>query len=231
MKRREFLQALGLMTVSGKFLYDTLSNEYQKNIIHKIYDLAPHVHKSMITSEIKVGINETATKRQKGYGIVIDNKYLTMAHIVDTSEIFVNSPFGSMKVKRNITNRDVKLYGKRLEELIFDKKNDIAIFGLPRSMSIPSFPAEPSIEINYGDDVYVIGNPRLRGTNIRKGKVCDLDGVNGSNKTKNCFGIDARIFPGDSGTPIVNKDFKLLGLVSMEFHNFGYIKKIKEYLE
>jgi len=230
MKRRQFLQALGLMTISGKFLYDTLSNEYQKNIINKIYSLAPHVHKSITTSKISIGINEETIKKQEGYGIVLDNKYLTMAHIVDASNITVNSPFGFLNIKRKVIDREVKLYGKKLEELVYDEKNDIAILGIPNN-SIPNFPCKLNKEINYGDEIYIIGNPHLTGTNIRKGTICDLDGLDNNLETKNCFGIDARVFPGDSGTPIVNKDFELLGLVSVQFLNFGYIKKIEEYLE
>ena len=49
--------------------------------------------------------------------------------------------------------------------------------------------------------------------------------------TKGCFGIDVVTMSGDSAAPVVNSDFKLLGLVRSTIGGLGYVNKIEHYLE
>ena len=121
------------------------------------------------------------------------------------------------------------LNGKKLEKVVVDDESDVAVFELPNDLKLPNFPAKPSLNINLGDEVFIIGNPGLNGIIIRRGSVSDLDGVNNENSF---FGIDIPVVPGDSGGPVVSMDFELLGLgygnVSM---GFGYVKRIGEFLK
>ena len=71
------------------------------------------------------------------------------------------------------------------------------------------------------------------GCNIRQGKITDLDGLTIEDQTsKSLFGTDINIVPGDSGCPVVNSNFELLGLCSARvFGHFSYIVRIGEFLK
>ena len=83
MNRRQFikntLQVGTLSLIGGKFIYNEISSLNNKNTIHKIYnELSQHVRLAKYTGE-----NETTGKllEARGYGIVLNNKYITMEHI------------------------------------------------------------------------------------------------------------------------------------------------------
>jgi len=230
--RRDFLVALGLMSVSGKLLLDVGNNLYSENLINRIYNELPdHIH----MSKTKIESEDSEPFELKGYGIVYKDKYLTPAHIVDIKGMPVATPFGTFMIPFKNKKKKTTLYRKQLEEIFLDNDNDVAIFQLPKDLTLKTFPCEPSDDINLGDEVYLIGNPRLTGTNIRKGYVSDLNGINhGSHKAakKGCFGFTPIPGPGDSGSPIVSKNFKLYGICNFQVGGVvGYAKRINEFMK
>ena len=140
-----------------------------------------------------------------------------------------------MSIINEVTNRKSKVDKINLETMIesYIKEDGTDIYIGKPDKFVVNFPCKPTREFNYGDKVYLIGNPRLRGTNIRKGYISDLDGYGDVlGKAEYTFGIDFPVQGGDSGCPVVNDKFELLGLVKYHVDNkFGYISKIGLYLD
>jgi len=242
MKRREFIKkgiyAAGIAIVGGKVVSDSLNKAIDGYNQDRIYNELPkHVHDIKVSGKINNNYKERI-----GKGIVVDNKFLTCAHILDLGMEYIKTPFGLMNITLPVTDLEISVNGNTLEKTIYNVENDIAVCTnrnplpnrkLPEDerfyMEEPNFPCEPSSKRKLGDEVYLIGNPNLKGTNIRKSRISDLNGF-GEPLSKYCFGIDASVIPGDSGTPVVSKDFKLLGLLNLAFHSLGYVIKINEFL-
>ena len=264
MNRRDFLIASALVLASGQMIGDVCVKEYQKGVLKeettnqrditfKIYNELPKQvylanHKAKIKT-VNGGWNGPTARdgesfyeeETDGYGIIVNGYYITCAHISDFSKTYVRSVFGIMKVSREVLETHSKINGHKLESLVSDIENDIAIFsivpGLPGEPKLKNFDAEPSTNRQLGDEIYVIGNPALTGMNVRKGTISDLNTYKPYKSEeesicKNCFGIDKGLIGGDSGTPVVNKDGKLIGINAVGFANaLGYVKKIEEYLK
>jgi len=227
--RRQFLRDLAVLTLGGKIMFDGFKDyKKQKNEIAIYHHLPLHTHKIEVKTISENFVGETIEfPPTHGYGIVLNGKYITCAHILIPH---INSGFGYMELEAK--ERDVFLYGKKLEELVVDKEDDVAILGIPSDLHLPDFPCEPRNPPFLGEEIYLIGNPHLSGPNIRKGRISDLDLAIGFERyTKNCFGIDIGVIPGDSGSPVVSKDMELLGICSTKFSELGYVKNIKQYLK
>ena len=223
----------------GKVVYNTQGEIKADYIENKIYnELLEHVH---YLDVIGIKINCVGKRRGKllfiglepvkriGGEIIFENKFLTAAHIV--------SPKKEKKEFEDVET--VKLYKQKLESLILKPENDVAIYRLPRELRhLPDFPCKVSTNISLGEEVYVLGNPLNRGNNIRKGEITTLEGCRGTEtelnlgKRETFFGFNAPIAQGDSGCPIVNKNFELVGLVSFQLRGkFSYAKRIEEFLK
>ncbi|MBU0792002.1 MAG: S1C family serine protease [Gammaproteobacteria bacterium] len=226
--RREFLLTLGLIGVSGKLLTDICVKEYNKHLTWKIYNELPNYIYKLETSAFAGGKEQF----RNGMGIVVKNHYLTMAHIVDFSKRRTRTPFGIMEFDQEVLNQKVSVNKKELEQIIVDTENDIAIYKLPKDLELKEFPCKPTSKRKLGDEVFLIGNPYLQGWNIRRGYISDLDDYGNQPKGRKCFGINFSGIPGDSGTPVVNSKYELLGLQAIHVdHSLGYTKKIEEYLK
>lgn len=252
MNRRDVLKGLagtggivflGSCSPSGLSLVRRVENlEYQRQLaeqrvrnIYRIYNELPkHVYVAETITDIR-GAKEI--NFQKGVGIVIDGKYLTMTHIINSfyneekKRLNESIPPGHQIILPDMLSQEIYLYEKKLEKVVVDDGVDVAIFKLPNDLKLPDFPAKPSLNVNLGDEIFILGNPQLSGMNIRSGYVSDLDGTNKKNRDS-LFGIDIPVVPGDSGCPIVSVDFKLLGLgLGTISFGFGYVKRIGEFLK
>ena len=226
MNRRDFLIASALVLVSGKTLGDVCVNQYQKGIIHKIYELPKYIYKIDAFANVE-GKNE----HRHGFGVVVDNHYLTMAHIVNFSKRRVRTPFGIMENEVEVKEEKAKINDSEIERIVFNDREDIAIYKLPKELNVQEFPCKPTSKRKLGDEVFLIGNPYMTGWNIRKGNISDLDQY-GDNLPIESFGIDFPGIPGDSGCPVVNSNYELLGLQATRVeYTLGYIKKIEDYLK
>jgi hypothetical protein len=214
MRRREFLQIAGLTLLSGKAIFDICQKEYAKHIEYKIFNELPNYN---YLSETITNCNENYSN--KGYGIVINDKYITMAHIINDDEF-------------DTLNKETFINGMKLERIVVNWERDVAIFNVPKSLNLKNFPCKVKTNIKLGEKVYLVGNPFLDGTNVRSGRIIDLDELNKELEcTKGCFGVDIVTISGDSAAPIVNADFELLGLVQSTINGLGYINRIEHYLE
>lgn len=239
MSRKNFLKQtskfLGAGLIGGKVLFDTGKQLYDKYLEDRIYnELKYYVYPIKVTGEARVGKFSQEIGKVGG-GIVLKDKYITMAHIVDLNNLFQN--------KVDIADELATVHGQKVERLFFDPKKDMAIYNLPWTLkeNLRNFPCKVSNKFSLGEEIYVVGNPDLKGFNIRKGTISDLDGFLNIETMLNVrdkndfFGIDIPLIPGDSGCPIVNKNFELLGLgfcfFPIEGGHLGYVKKIGAYVE
>jgi len=214
--------------------------EQRSRNIRRIYNELPnHVYIVDIVSKLK---NDGRSSKDKGAGVVIDGKYLTVSHILIPSWIFKHR-YSSIKIPIEFSDQKTSLNGKKLEKIVDDSESEVVVFKLPNGLKLPNFPAEPSNEVELGQEVYIIGNPDLRGFNIRRASVSDLDGLDkleGEEDSfmnrRSVFGVDTNFIFGDSGCPVVSSDFKLLGLAAFDISSLGlpgvgYVQRIGEFLK
>lgn len=260
--RKEFLKktGLGLITLIGGNLFCSWGdqiryNYYNSKVIDerlrriekrmkqeekikenywKIFNELPkHVHIAQFEYEGNDAFNQEIKKFTKmGGGIILEDKYISVAHIFKPRKGII--PF-------KLKNKKTSLYGRELKELFCDYSNDVIIFKLPTSLknSIDEFPCKPVDKYDLGKKIYIIGNPGLKGSSTREGEISSKIGAKGDGKKlglgeDNSFlGYSDSIIPGDSGTPVVNEDYELVGFCSYyDYHgHLGYIKKIGEFLK
>jgi len=239
MNRREFLEILGIGIVGGKFVYGSIKDSIKGVREWQIYNELPNYIYNIETEGI---VEEVGKNEVKGKGILVNNHFITCVHVTDISNVSIPTPFGIMNEKFKIISKDSFVEGNRLEELIFDEDRDIAVYKLcdwgnkKGRKEIKNFPCKPSSERYLGKKVYIVGNPRLGGKNIRNARISDLDSWNANESsekdTKYCFGIDSQLIPGDSGTPCVSEDFELMGINSIGTkYGISYVTKIEEFLK
>ena len=232
MNRREFLQLStvgGLYVIAGGLFGCDI---YSKRLEQEVYGLQKDIHLATYTALIN-GVKEET----KGYGVFVDNHYISTNHIADSLNCTnIKTPKGIMVIPM-YHNKKMTIKGKLFDIIVENTKNDVLIAKQRHGNDFRNFPAKPTEKIDYGDLVYIIGNPDLDGPNIRPANVSDLDGHIGARswKKSDAFGISLPLHPGDSGTPIVkieNYELRLMGLAQYVVHEkFGCVNKIKNYTD
>lgn len=217
---------------SGWLSYAQTAHNYRerKNLESVMFELPKHVYVAETT--IKMA-EEDEARVIRGCGIIVGKQYITMAHITHNVKRYAQTPFGILEGEDGtVESKVVKVNGVSLEELVCDTEEDVAVYDA-RDLGLPDFPALPGPMPKLGTEVYIIGNPRLSGTNIRNGIVSDSDGLEGegSQHTNGCFGISVSLIGGDSGSPVVTKDCELVGLARAGMTGCGgYVNPIAKYL-
>ena len=251
--RRTFVKESALLALSGKVLYDTLidlgetdkENTRRGNISRIYHELPNHTYKVEASGEaVGWGFN-----RKIGRGIVVDNKLITCAHIADIGNIMIRTPYGRTPIQYEVENFEIKGNGHLLTEIMLDKDREVAAYKLApykfnkrdneftsvpldfKDIGMPDFPCEISSKRDLGQVVYLIGNPEGQGHNIRKGYITDLDGYGDLQFTSKGFGLDISVISGDSGSPVVSEDFKLLGIANVQVYGLSYAIKIEEFFK
>jgi hypothetical protein len=165
-------------------------------------------------------------------GIIVKRHFIFPAHCA-TCEKNDYTLFGMVRLNiGNFVKREIKLKGYLLEEVYFNGDEDIAIYKLPEELNIPDFPCGIEEKIYLGEKVFIIGNPRLAGLNIRQGNVSSIISlkVEKSIHISNTFSVDTTIYPGDSGSPVISSNYKLMGIAVVSFGpDVTCIKYMKEF--
>ena len=249
--RREFIKnstialaGLGLFgCITPETIKKTCDHILKKDYLHEIFNELPsHVHiaksKALVDQSEFNPDRKEATAEIEGQGIIVNRQYITCAHIHDLRTQIIPGKWGGREVKGKIIEQNTYIKGQKLDQVVMDYEKDVAIFNLPKELdSLPDFPCKPKYEYKGGEEVYIIGNPGLTGTNIRKGIISDIDWWGITEKQtpdhmddiNNYFGIDVPVIGGDSGSPVINSNYELLGLAEMRVYNFCYVKKIERY--
>lgn len=162
----------------------------------------------------------------QGMGIIKNGKYYTCNHCVGANHIKIRTQFGIMQRPIQTSESDTKINNISLEKLVGDSDKDIAVFKLPEYYNHPEIPYEFG-EPKLGDKIYVVGNPMLKGTNVREGRIGD---INGLEEEKHLFGHDVKLMGGDSGTYVLNDKFEVVGINSRTYGGtLNYAIKMPEF--
>lgn len=241
MNRRNFLKTTGMLSLGltgcANYINKVINErDFQEGAF--LLGLSNKVIKSNTKANYILNDKEFYEER-KGYGIVLDDYYLTMAHIADFSHgISKMSPFGAYMLLPDEIDFHTEINGKKLETVIHDFDNDISMFKIPKDLDVKKFPLKPKTQVNIGEKVGIIGNPELKGFNYRIRRITDLDGIDcfilglSNGAYKNSIGTDLYVIPGDSGTPVVSMhDKKIIGLMGLHFGGLSYFQPIKNFLK
>ena len=172
-----------------------------------------------------------------GEGIVVNDYILTVNHIV--SLYTINERMGSMNLRIAINKiSEVTTMGDVLEEVVKNRKNDYAIFKLPKDFRRSNY------KVRMGDDdkldildrLYLVGDAFdlefiVRPDYLGKREEIRIQGRHDVSIGKVFTG---RIVQGDSGSPILNSEGELIGLaagMNQAYSLFTPINKYKKYLK
>ena len=150
MNKRTFLKTIGVISLTPLVVK---AEDFRKRIYK---ELSNHVYQAESRSKVIVNGNESS-QYSRGCGIVYNNNYLTIAHIIDFKKN-ISSYLGPLLESYEIKDTEVTLINKKLEKIVCDTDTDVAVYRLPKDYSLPDFPAEPATDIELGDEVYVIGD-------------------------------------------------------------------------
>jgi len=224
MNRREFLTSIALILLSGYTLQNVCKEELKKVDKRKIYESASRIYEISTKGKVE-SMGRVIDAKMSGVGIVYNQKFLTVAHVVNLKNR-INNP---LKYPLHVSSESY-VNENKLEKELIDFEKDVAIFKIPENLKLNNFSEKTDLNIFYGKEVYLIGNPSGFGTNIRKGEICDLDGY--LKEDEGYFGINCPTIPGDSGSPVVNKYGELMGITAKSLYStMGYIKKIEEFIK
>lgn len=146
----------------------------------------------------KDSIVSVSSGKSKGTGFQLNGGYIvTNHHVAGSGE--------SLMVKSDLEDT-----GVRAELVASDPSIDIAV--LKRAAEGEDFPAlEPAEDWQAGETVYIIGNPLFFNRIVNKGSIVGLTQLAGWEQP--VMTIDAAVFKGNSGSPVINEAGDVVGVV------------------
>jgi len=217
MKRREFIKKAGIAVFGGKVLYDSLKNLKDFCIKDRIYNELPScVHTIRNERTYDIEGNED-TQDDSGTAFRVGDDIFTCHHNIKDRGYTMRGPFGRIHEIEAYKQKSKKLTIEGLETRVvnYNKEFDSAICEMTDELDkiMKPLPCDYG-NVEMGEEVYMIGNPHTLGIFVKKGHVGRLTPQLGQARelTTNCFMMDVPGIPGDSGSPVVNKDFELVGV-------------------
>lgn len=181
------------------------------------------------TAVVKINV----ISRKQGYAAAVEQRSGTGFNIEPSGLIITNHHVIDGAVNMSITFSSGKVY--KAEYWKSKPEFDLAVIKL-KAADLPIVPIN-SEQPNSGDKIRVVGNPLglnnivVEGEFKRYLKVKDKPGT--------ILGIDAPIFPGNSGSPVFDRKGKVIGVVFGSLHKqndnqeeiVGLVIPIKEVME
>lgn len=224
-----FLVAAAFLVIAGLVLKDAITEHVQNVRYNDIYNKLPcYVYniKVELIYEYTGGCNTCAGVSKNGY-LFLPAHCLSRREFLGPYEVSLGK-----LISRKIYVDDVLISNKRMVHV--DEENDVAVYLLPEDMNNKrDFPCEISKEVNMGEQVFLIGTFKGSGLLVRKVTVSSLalaGPKNAEYNTMKTFWIDGGGYPGESGSPVVTSDYKLVGLVACSLNpSLMGVKYIDEY--
>lgn len=136
-------------------------------------------------------------KKEKGYDYILTNYHI----IEDYNKIY-------------IYNKNKEKVNGKVE--FFDKNKDIAIIKIENKLNLKKIKLGNSSKIKVTDEVYTLGIPidfRYFGT-FSKGIISSINRkIKVDNNTYDTIQVDTNISLGNSGSPLINKNGEVIGIV------------------
>jgi S1-C subfamily serine protease len=168
------------------------------------------VYAAIRGSVVLIQVDETAdapSARGLGTGVVVNDQgaVLTALHVVDAATaISLTFPDGSTSRATIVTRQEA---------------NDIAVLQAeaPPQTVVPATLGNPA-SIRIGSDAYIVGNPFGLYGSLSSGVVSGLDRsfqAPGSDRViKGLIQVDAAVNPGNSGGPLLDRNGRVVGIVT-----------------
>ena len=169
----------------------------------------------------------------EGAGVVIDNSGIiaASAHMIQ--------PKGRLEVTLQS--------GETLETRLLENfpQDDIALIQIGTAKSPPALPFADSDAVRLGDKCYAIGGSEVLKNTLSQGKITGIGEkkvqLKGKDGTLDLLQAGFNVYKGDSGSPLLDKDGRLLGIISARQPKVGKVsyavpsnrvrEKYEEYLK
>lgn len=215
----KYINSLSNVTITG----NTLEKLYNKRALTNAEDL----YEKAVNSVVFI-----ATKYGKAAGSIInkDGYIITNYHILEGAEQSkIQCVLYSKSFKQDVKNITPE-YASDLELVAFDESKDLALLKMKRSRMARIFDQLEPIKMGKGSDikmaqdVFSIGHPTIEGDPLLWGY--SRGSVNGYKihswkAGKKGFKVKAQTiftqtdaYKGSSGSPLINKDGEMLGVIS-----------------
>jgi len=156
-------------------------------------------------------INPKEGVKETGSAFCIENNYfLTCAHVIKKYNKNKIEKFDTNGILINLVQNGIR---HNCSLITFDLELDIALLKSDLLIS----PFEIDLEINAGDSIIAIGSPHGYDNNITKGIISSTNrSIYKYKGAPNYMFIDANVFPGNSGGPIIKEsNGKMIGMVTL----------------
>lgn len=153
-------------------------------------------------SEIKaykdaVVLIETSDSKGTGFFYDDDGNILTNDHVVEgTKEVSV------------FVRGEGRFYGQVVENY---PDVDLAVVHVETDLSLPHLELADQFDLKAEEKIYFIGNPLRFAWIVNEGTI--LEYINVSGKSKPVVMMDAPVYRGNSGSPVINMDGQVIGVV------------------
>ncbi|MBI2646891.1 trypsin-like peptidase domain-containing protein [Candidatus Woesearchaeota archaeon] len=210
--RRQFIQLATIeainssLTICEGYIKNVLEKIEEENEIRKVKNIQEVIDSYVTlkrTAYFKEG-GEVPGAQREGIGIPYGNYILTLKHMTDINQIGMLR-VDALNIQGRIVKGKVQLDGQDLEELVMGE--EVVIFKLPETYNGKKFPFKlgDSDTLKDGQEIIVIGYPDRE-------RFYHRDGIVTKPSDGKVFYISTKLFPGDSGTAVVDKEtFELLG--------------------
>jgi S1-C subfamily serine protease len=143
-------------------------------------------------------------RKGTGFNIASEGKIVTNQHVVgDEPSVMVSFPQG-------------KIY--KATVIASDSELDLAVLDIPEAgTALPVLPLASEASWREGDPVYVIGNPLFFNLIANEGSILGITSLSGRNQP--VMMIQAPIYKGNSGSPVIDRNGRVIGVVYATMRN------------
>ncbi len=228
MNRREFLKFGAVSFVSALFPlsiyhYVNSNNSKLKQGIREVIENRVYLETDFkYTREEQT---EVRSAEMAGHGTIVGGYVFTVDHLLEKKIDFENYGGGSIYWDLTKVSTDTKIGKSRLELIASDYDLDIAVLKLPKDYQKPKTKVRlgDSDKLKPLDKVYLIGDPRDKQIIIREGIVSNeierRKTVGENSLVSYGFNTSIQLFPGDSGSPLLNEEGEIVGFAN---HMLGF---------